>query len=234
MSSSSKAGGRALVRTVSTPKRKRARMYLSRPMGRLMGTPNGVHQFKRVTSIDFPVNDIGITVGGVTGPGFGIQFLPSQLVIANSAGGAATVLFAGFAELPALFDQLKIVKAIVRFRSRNDSANSNVNRAIEICTAIDPNESNAPAVIGDLQQYGTFKSNVIEPGGKQHNVTLKPQWTELVYYTALLNGYASKTGYIRSDYDIPHYGLKGFILGSSSTQALQVEVEYLLEMKNTK
>lgn len=209
-------------------------MVMYKPMGRLMGTPNGVHQFKRVTSLDFAVRDTGITVGGVAGQGLGIQFLPSQLVLSNSGGGLATVLFAGFAELPALFDQLKITKTIVRFRSRNDSSNSSVNNAIEIATCVDFNEANAPAAIGDIQQYATFKSNVIEPGGKQHAVSLKPQWTELVYYTAALSGYASKTGYIRSDYDIPHYGLKAWITGSSSIQTLQIEVEYLLECKNTK
>ena len=233
-SGSRKRMSKALAAGGSRAKSARASMQRVPRLLTTRGTPNGVHQFKRTAALDFNVNNTGVIVGGGTSPGLAFQFCPTQIVIGSAAGTLASAAMPGYTELSALFDQIKIVKAIVRFRSRNDSSNIVSNSAIEIGTAVDYNDASPPTAIADIHQYGTFKSDVIQPGGKQHTRVVTPHWTELVYYTAVLSGYASKTGYIRSDYDIPHYGLKAWIVGSASVQLIQVEVEYLYECKNTK
>lgn len=237
---SSQAGGRALVRKVTAEParfRKRAKVVPVSRRIRSMGTPGGVHQFRRVVSGNYNITSAGINLGGSIAQGFAVSFNLQGPVLGNSVGGSVVLPIPQYAELAALFDMVKLEKVIIRFRSKNDSAPvaTNGNQALEIATAYDFNDVTSPSVITDIQQYSSFKSDIIEPGGKEHNRALKPQWLQLVGYTALLSGYASKTGYVKSDYDIPHYGMKGWIVGGTTNNTtMNIEIEYLYSCKFTK
>ena len=196
------------------------------------GTPNGVHEFKRVCAATYQVTGNGLTIGITQAPLGSIQFNLSSVIVQN--GATSTINIPSYTELSALFDQVKLAKVIVRMRSRNDSAMGIANAAVEIATCIDHNDSDLPATQAAMQQYGTYRSTIGEPGGRAHILTVKPKWLELVNYTALLSGYASKTGFVRADYDIPHYGLKFYISGGSNIASLQMEFEYYYECKNVK
>ena len=230
----SSSGKRSFVRTVSVSNRrgKRAKVVSVPRSVSTRGTFNGVHEFKRVIGASYAVTNSGITLGATTSTLGSIQFNLSSVIINNT--NAVTLNIPSYTELSALFDQVKLAKVIVRMRSRNDSSMGAANAAIEIASCVDFNEADVPASQAVLQQYGTYKSTIAEPGGREHIISLKPQWLQLVNYTAILSGYASKTGYVRSDYDIPHYGLKFFIQGSATASQINLEFEYYYECKNVK
>jgi len=232
-SMSTYSGRKAIRRTVSVQRpAKRSRvMVVPRSLSN-RGAYNGVHEFKRICSTTNLVNNLGMVIGATTNALGSIQFNLSSVIINN--GATQTLAIPSYTELSALFDQVKLAKVIVRLRSRNDSSMGTANSAIEIGTCIDYNDADVPATVSVLQQYETYKSVIGEPGGRECITTIKPKWLQLVNYTALLSGYSSKVGFVRSDYDIPHFGMKFFTQAAVTGANLMLEFEYHYECKNIK
>lgn len=241
MSSSSAAGGKRLVRKVSMDsKSKKQKLAMVPRYLRTRGTPNGVHQFKRVVSATFNVNNLGIQIpgGGSYQTDFAIRFGLQNCVFVGT--GTTTVGVPGIAELTALFDQIRLDKVVVRIISQNDSSPilaGAQNFAVGVSTAIDYN-SDQPITSTQLREYSSWKFNVIEPGGvAEHKRTLKPMYQRAITYTggAGLNGVEAARGYIGSiSGDISHYGLLGNIAGGNQISSVLIFVEHYFSCKNQK
>lgn len=70
-------------------------------------------------------------------------------------------------------------------------------------------------------------------------VTVKPKFNTLIYYSAVSNGYKAERGYVRSDYDIDHYGLKMTLIDHSNTAdnsfgTMTVSAKFNFKLKNLK
>lgn len=241
------AGGRGLVRKVSMePKfksKKRGKQAAKMPPLGLQrylatrGTANGVHEFTRTTVTGFFVNNSGITMGVSTNNQFRIIFGLASNDFLNGAGGTLNVGIPGAAELSALFDEIKLDRVEVWFKARNDSSANTAgasNTCIQIASAIDNNDSTVPATSADIQQYATYKVDAIQPGGREHYRTLRPKFQQLVSYTVGTNSSEGKTGYLRSDIDVPHYALKCTAFGPTNSAFVDVVIKSHFKCKLTK
>jgi len=207
---------------------------------RTRGTPNGVHQFRRVVSAAFNVTNAGIQIpgGGTYSPDMAIRFGLQNCVFVGS--GTTSVAVPGIAELTALFDQIKLDRVKVRFVSSNDSGplgGGSQNFALAVSSAIDYN-SDQPVTAAQLREYATWKYDVIEPGGKAEHVrTIKPRYQRSITYTggAGINGVEGATGYIGTiSGDIAHYGLLANVGAGNNTTSVLIFVEYYFSCKNQK
>lgn len=206
------------------------------------GTPNGVHEFTRNVWFQFPVNTTGIQIpaGGTFQPEFAMRFDVGG-VVCIGAGTSTNSLGLGYPELAALFDQIKLDKVEIKFESRNDSSmNSGLteNGALRLATVIDFNDD-VPISETSLREYGSFKDAVIEPGGRNHRVVLRPKFQESISYTGGVgtNGYRANTGYVQSttlSTGVAHYGLKGNCTGPTTAVNLFISVKYFYKCKNTR
>lgn len=231
------SGGRKLVRKVTLEK-KRKYSKPKQPLGltrylNTRGTPQGVHEFKKTAWAEFNVTTAGIQVpgGGVYQPDFVIRFDLNNVVVIGA--GSTTIPVPGITELAALFDQIKLDKVVVRFRSRNDSAPGagGANAATFIGTCFDFNDDDV-ATSSTIREYSNFKDDCIEPGGREHIRTLKPCYLMRITDDDGI-GVASQTkrGYVNSGSSCRHYGLKGNITGPTGGNVLQLSVEYVYKCK---
>lgn len=239
---SSAAGGK-IVRKVSFDGKKKKKQrtnqaglqrYLS-----TRGTPNGVHEFTRNVWFNVATNGTGMdpASGGVYQAEFGMRFNLGSVTL-TAANVSTQGLGFNFAELAALFDNIKLDRVEVTFRARQDSGGPSgavTNWATQIATAIDYNDDQ-PISVSQLREYSSFKDNTIEPGGKEHKRIIRPKFVRLVSYTggAGTNGYETAQGYLTPIDSIAHYGLKGYCVGPNGGSSLFISVKYHYKCKNTR
>lgn len=203
------------------------------------GTPNGVHEFTRNVWFNVATNGTGMdpAAGGVYQAEFGMRFNLGSVTL-TAANVSTQGLGFNFAELAALFDEIKLDKVEVTFRARQDSgapSGAVTNWATQLATAIDYNDD-SPISVSQLREYSTFKDNIMEPGGKEHKRIIRPKFVRLVSYTggAGTNGYETAQGYLTPIDSIAHYGLKGYVVGPNGGSSLFISVKYFYKCKNTR
>ena len=114
----------------------------------------------------------------------------------------------GYTDLAALFDDVMIHKIDITIFSGNDPTTSGSGCAqIAFCT--DYNDKNAPANSGDVLQYADAK-----PFNMANNfinkMTLYPKFlTYSLDSAGTSTASTPKRGYLRSNLDTDHYGIKG-------------------------
>lgn len=207
------------------------------------GTANGVHEFMRTTRIRVPVNNNGIVVGATTGAGFGLLFNFSEAVLITSAGGQVNAAIPNFAELAALFDQIKLDKVRVTFSSTNQSGDitaappappANTGQSILIQTCLDYNAVVAPGTESSIQEYGTYQQTYMDAGAL-HCRDVRPMFqVGIVDATGALAGAESKRGYCKNTSNITHSGIFGWALGPTLSISMDVIIQYHFKCKNTK
>ena len=128
------------------------------------GTPNGVHEFTRLTSWDFRVQSTGITVGTNTAPGFQMTFYPSSIQVYNQATAPQSIPVPGAGDLLNLFDRIKLDKIEIRFINKNSTSPAtgtvtNNGTTIDLDTCLDYNDATPPSNITTVTQYDSCKSD---------------------------------------------------------------------------
>ena len=188
----------------------------------LRGTPRGVYEVVRMvqftqrignsanapSGLNFPFNTTGTTAA----QGFTFVFFPDQVQAQDSTGGnLASVAIPNYTELSAVWDNVKLDKVEVIM----SGAFTQVSGSLENgpCTFLVCSDDNSTDTSKDimLQDGATRQWVANNTDGSQFKYTLRPKYQQLIYFTALTSGYEPKSGYIRSDYSIPHYGLKVFL-----------------------
>lgn len=119
---------------------------------------------------------------------------------------------AGYTDFTPLFDQYKISAVKLTFipwRTNStvefNSVAAGTNTIPRFATAIDYDDSSAPANFDVLRQYQTCK---ITPITQKHTVFLKPMYSNEVYNGAT-SAYSPARGWLDCTYtQVPHYGLK--------------------------
>lgn len=210
----------ALTRTV-TSGRKRSRKattgtrvpYAPIPAAiKTRGTPRGYYEITRTSNfyVKIVAGQFSNDLGTVVGEGLGFSFSPQVTRTYLGAVAINNLPVTNAAELAALFDEIKIKKVDITFNvGIGTILGSSVQyQPLQMIYATDDNTvtDNSVASIqqmaGCKQWYGSTTDN------GQRKVTVYPKFQRIIYYTSLLSGYEPTNGYIRSDYDIEHYGLK--------------------------
>jgi len=203
----------AIVRTVSMDRpKKRSRSaksgvavdaglkrYLS-----VRGTPKGSYEFTRTITGRIAVTNVGITIGSANYAAGTWTVSPQALKLTSGvAGNVNTYNIVNAAEFSALFDKIKVDK--VEFTFTSNFAGSASLIANQFLFAEDDNDTTTSP-----DQIRQMDCKVWQPGynATSFKHTIRPKYQRLVYYTALASSYEPTQGYVVSDTDIPHYGLK--------------------------
>lgn len=177
------------------------RMYLD-----TRGTPKGAYEVNRTVSgyLDTIASTFSIGAGNTEAMCFTVS--PQNIyAIAGTGLNSYAQTVPNASELAALFDKVKIHKVEWTFSCLNPGTlNSGTGNLPQILFASDDND--ATCSTAQVQQMDT---RVWQPGyGRDFKITTYPKYQRLIYYTSLVSSYEPATGYVVSQTDIQHYGLK--------------------------
>jgi len=190
-------------------------LSLKRYLG-LRGTPQGVYEIVRTTNGSVRVTaatgfDNGVVASESIAFTFSMQNI--RMYAANGTVLLNTFPIPNAAEISALWDDIKIDKVEVTISGYTAPSNTPLTTTgyvvgNQFLFGTDDNDSLSS--LATVQQLGDCKSMymVSNSGSNQRTITVRPKYQQIIYYTSLSSGYAPKSGYIRSDYDIEHYALK--------------------------
>lgn len=201
-----------------------------------------VYEFVRFLDTTTTMQSGGITFGasGLYSLAWTMQFNLMKVVYVNASGATIDELVPAYTDFSNLFDQVMLKEVRVQIRAVGaavfSSSLTEGNGAV-IGTAIDYNESNNVSATNDLRQNNSYRVHSLNQNSSpypQCTRIIKPKYLTKVYYTTVLDGYTSNRGYVRSDYDIPHYGLKGIVSSVGNNQTITFNVRYTYLCKNCK
>jgi len=133
-------------------------------------------------------------------------------------------------EFTTLFDQYRINSVRWRLIPRGSSAEAGTNNNVgKIFSVLDMDDGVAPTSIDQLCQYPSLKTTRTT---SDHTRTLRPAFATTVYNTSTLSAYGQRRGWIDADYSqVPHYGIKWCIQGTSGAQIFDLLIDYSLSFK---
>lgn len=176
------------------------------------GTPKGYYEITRTSNLYVKIVNGQFTNDAVTiaGEGLGFTFSPQFTRTYLGSNALNTLPVSNAAELSALFDEIKIKKVEMTFNLGIGTAPATAVsfNPLQIIYAIDDNSVTDSTYVGIQQMSGCKQWYGSTSDNGQRKVTIYPKFQRVIYYTALLSGYEPASAYIRSDYDIEHYGLK--------------------------
>jgi len=208
----------AIVRTVSVDERrnkKRARASRAMPVSmglrrylRDRGTPAGSYEFNRTVTGVLNFTNAGLQIGAARYAAGTWTVSPQNLkLVSGVAGNTNTYPIINAAEFAALFDKIKVDKVEFTFTSNSPGqlATSPASIANLLLFAEDDNDTTTSP-----DQIRQMNCKTWQPGynANSFKMTIRPKYQRIVYYTALVSSYEPASGYVVSDTDIPHYGLK--------------------------
>jgi len=191
-------------------KRKFARRNIKRSITKSMTGPS-THTIFRTASIVMSMNSNGFFPGvGVTQfKLFSLWFTNQNAYIWSNTTNYSTVALAGYTDIAALFDEVKIDAIEISITTGNDPSIAGGFGSAVICMATDYNDKNAPTSLGDVQQYADVRQ-IRLANNFVHKEIITPKF---LTYSLDSSGAAiassPRTGYVRSNLDIEHFGLKG-------------------------
>lgn len=208
---------------------------------KLRGTPAGVYEIVRTATGNLPIVNSGWNNGTVTWQASCIAFYPEYVAMFDPTG--ATILYSmtipNYAEIAALFDNVKIDKVEIEIHGCYASAqNSSNGQVIPLLGGFDNNDRTCSLDQIKQIQNKTIAANTYTGFFK---TTVRPTYNTLVYYTAATSGFKPERGYFRSDYNIEHLGFKIAIDDSSLSPStsdplgrMSMVFRYHLKCKNLK
>lgn len=177
------------------------------------GTPSGTYDIVRTTETNFAILGGGfIKAGGgsTATAGLCMTFSPQSVRFYDTTGSLwYTLSLPNSAEIAALWDDVKLANIECTFGGAFFGTSASTNgQPTNIIYCTDDNDTALSRDI--ILQAGDCKTWFASANSNQcvKKLNVKPKFQNIIYYTALLSGYKPATGYIRSDYDIEHYGVK--------------------------
>jgi len=138
-----------------------------------------------------------------------------------------------------LYDQYRIKYVKVFFTSNSMPVNNSTTAnqvAPELITAVDYDDSTSPAAVSDLYNYNNCKLHgILHAGIPYYSRTLKPMVAQAIF-KGVTNAYSARANVWldTANKDVPHYGLKGTIIGQPNTGGsgfVKVTAQFFLEFK---
>lgn len=222
-------------------KARRTRRVLSMPLRvrnyiNTRGTPDGVYEIVRSVSGKFDIAATGITIGLANYEAGTFTFSPTNLrLVSGVSGNTASWSVPNSAELAGLWDKVMIDKVEMEFFCPWPNQNAAGNGAYLPLMLFASDDNDTAASLTSVQQ---MDCEAWQPGSNvsKFKITVRPRYQGLVYYTSLLSSYEPKRGYVVSDTDIPHYGLKMAVNAISGLQAVNIQFncKYYFKYKELK
>lgn len=213
---------RKYLSRVATKKRIKP-TYVSRkyPLYKSMGS-SSVHTLTKCCNIPMrsTVNGYSFDVGLGVSRFFCIFFTNQSVTIQMNSSNYSQIFVPGYSDLAALFDEVFIERVEIIILTGPDpptgGTGSTAFGAAQIILARDYNDKNAPTAIGDVQQY--FDMRVLNMANMYtHRYTVKPKMlTYSLDSTGTSVSSTPKRGYVRSNLDVDHYGIKGAFVNTST------------------
>jgi len=154
------------------------------------------------------------SVGVVSSTHASFWFTNQSAFLWINSANYSTVSVSGYSDLSALFDEVKIAAIEITIICGNDPTTGGTG-SCSLGMANDYNDKNAPAALADIQQYADFRIVNLSNNRPTYREVLVPKF--LTYSldsagTAIAS--SPKTGYIRSNLDIEHFGIKMSLLSA--------------------
>lgn len=192
---------------------------------------------------------LGVTrAGGPQGGGFGLgastyrglvlTFSPTGMTAWGSNVNYTTSAIPNATEIASLWERVKIEKIELSLSTNvADPAGSGDavadSGAINLLLANDCNGPTTGTTLDMIQQMSTCKR--VQVGGDYPLVkwTVKPKYQRLIQWTSIASSYEPAIGYVQSDTDIPHYGVRvGIVSPTFSGCSFQITAKFYLSCKN--
>lgn len=207
-------GSRSRSRSASQSRARSQSIAARRPL--LARVPRGVrlngeYKMTRVCHVQLSCGINGINVGGVSRQGIGLIFNPASVTfVGTAAGPIQQAIIPNYAELSALWERVKIEKVVMQVsQMRTDPVTNtpgNVSTPV-IYSAFD-NTGVFDNTLAITQQQSGCRSWHATSNGPDFIQTVVPEYQRIIYYTALLSSYEPAKGFVVSDTEIPHYGIR--------------------------
>jgi hypothetical protein len=174
---------------------------------------------------------------GALDSSFGMYFTPQGWAVQSTSVRYFFQNWPNYGELSSLYDLIKIDKVEVTFTIQANeptvaAASPVTTPVFYICS--DPNEILDNSLANVQQGRGCKMFHLTQD--KDFTYTIKPTYNKIVQYTSVLNSYAPSTGYVQSNIDIPHYGIKVAVDEPTTTQVhkLKMGVKVFMSLKDVK
>jgi len=183
--------------------------------------PDHVWTFKRSCNIQQNVAALGFvpSVGATSSDFFSLRFTNMDAYVWLNSTNYSTVSVPGYTDLSALFDQVQVKSIEITIIGLNlplSYGAGSSNGSTVLLLATDYHDGNAPTAVGDVQQFQDVKIVHLD-GQSEFKCRLEPK-----FLTYTLNAAGTSVpgepirGFVNSDQQIDHYGMKGCLLSYPS------------------
>ena len=146
-------------------------------------------------------------VGTVAGTLFSIWFTNQDVFLWRDAANYSTASIPGYTDISDLWDEVKIDGIQLTIIPGNDPTTNGSGSAV-LCSASYYNDKTAPAALGDVQQYEDAKT-ISLANNYIYKEIIRPKFlTYSLDSAGAAIASTPKTGFIRSNLQIEHYGKK--------------------------
>lgn len=178
---------------------------------RTRGTPAGYYEITRTVNfyVKIILGQFADDTGTTLTEGIGLSFSSQAVRVYQNNGATKVTPVPNYAELAALFDEVKLSKVELGFGLGlgTVASTSVAYNPLQIVYGSDENDMASSLAI--CQQLGDSKTWYGSSSDNSNmRMVCRPKYQRIIYYTSLLSGYEPTQGYVRSDYDIEHYGVK--------------------------
>ena len=227
-----------IVSRSSSYQSKKPKTAVFRPLRSLKyNAPNSI---TRVASTYLTWTTTGFNIGVNNYQGIFLTFSPQNVYIWGSTTNFLQVPIPNASEIPALYDTLRIDKVEVSFSTNIDNQTSGSAGALQIprfIVANDFNDGTSGTTTSQVQQQDGARMFTAQ-GPYPYKHTCYPKFQRIVYYSAAVSSYEPARGFVNSDVDIGHYGVRlAFDSPSNSVilaGILNIHTKFYFTMKNVK
>jgi len=213
----------------SSPSRKMHRFSIKSYKG--FNKPDTVHIFTRCVSLVINLNSTGFQFGAGNSP-YAAMFLAGDVITIQSGVNATSVLIPNYTDFTSLFDELMVHKWEIKMTPTNAAISGTGNPGCSILgSCIDYNDKVAPTSVGDIQQYPSYRSVLLNADRPTSTIVVYPKMqTYAVDSAGNANNGITKRGYFKSTIQIDHYGVKyAFVQvppGGAVTLVFEMKITY--------
>lgn len=235
-------GSRSRSRSRSTSVARSTRFRKANPVFRALSY-DGTCNFTRTATCHFATNSgNGIGIGASNYAEAIFTFSPTGVTLWGSNVNYTVFPLPQAAEIAGLWDRVRIDKVEMFFSSNTGEVPANAAASATHCPMIClGNDVNGPTSGGatsldQVLQLSTCKSYNME-GSRIIKWTInKPKYQRLVQFTSINSANEPAWGFVESNTDIPHYGVRIGVLDAANTQTSRIvcTAKFFFTAKNVK
>jgi hypothetical protein len=198
---------------------------------------NGEYAMTRMCYQNIAYTQNGFFIGTANFQAIGIVFnLGSVNIVTTTIGPTQSQTIPNYAELIGLWDRVHLSRVKIDITCTcTDPPNSSTFTSTPIIFYASDNSDVVGNTLEITQQQQDVKSFKCSSSLPTYTINVYPKYQRIVYYTSLLSSYEPASGFVASNTDIPHYGLRlAMPLERVGFGNLQVSYTYFYKCKDVK